>query len=636
MTQVTVVCPNCSARYVIHRSHLGRAALCNQCNERFVLEDRQVEGSRGDPSIQEKTTSHGGDPGKGDPDKTVLYRPGPEPQASDATQEFAIHPTLEVVEGVGVGRIYELSREEITVGRGRECHIVLHDDCVSRVHAQLIRHQGTYLLEDLKSKNGTFVNGQRVVGPRRLEDDDRIQISGTVFAYRCLSPPVREKKGESGSSLVCSIDATGSSAMEAKTNAERKLQAILRINQALGRTLDLEAVLSKMLGGLFEIFPQADRGLVLLREGQRLVPKAVKQRNARRGSIQFSRTIVEKAMDQRQAILSEDVFHDDQIPMTASLAQLEICSIMCVPLLSQDSEPLGVIQLDTQDRSRKFSPEDMQILTSVASQASISVEYAQLHRESIRHAQIEKELEVARVVQHSFLPCRTPELAGYRFWAFYQAAGQVGGDFYDFLHLPNGKQAVLIGDVAGKGIPAALMMAKMSGLCKVALLNHPDCAARAMEQLNREVCQAGLEFGLVTLVLCLIDPASHRIDVANAGHLAPMFLRADGRVEDSVGTALRGFPLGFDPQSEYGTETTQLGPGEYVLLVSDGISEAMNAERQLYTTQRIRGQLAGQQGQDPEKLGEAILEDVRRHVAGYDQKDDMTMVVVQREPVEAA
>jgi serine phosphatase RsbU (regulator of sigma subunit) len=539
---------------------------------------------------------------------------------------------LEVVDGADRGRVFELMRNEIHLGRGRECQVVIQDDCVSRVHARLAWDRDTYTLEDLRSKNGTVLNGQPVTGKVRLQHDDRIQISGTALVYRSTQPLVHEKQGDSGSSLLCTIDATGGGEQLVQANPERKLQAILQISQALGKTLDLDTVLSKVLGGLFEFFPQADRGLVLLREGGRLVPKAVRQRGDTQGSIAYSRTIVEKAMAERQAILSEDVLRDERIPLTASLAQLEICSIMCVPILAQDAEPLGVIQLDTVDKRSKFDTDDMQVLASVAGQAAISVQYAQLHRETVKLAQMQKELDVASTVQHSFLPKTTPAIDGYRFWAYYQAAGQVGGDFYDFLRLPNGNQAVLIGDVAGKGVPAALMMAKISGLCKVALLSHPDDAAEAMASLNRSVCDAELDFGLVTLALCVIDPQRHEVSVSSAGHLSPMFRRRDATIDETVGRAVRGFPLGFERDTSYPSDQTQLGPGEFVVLYSDGVSEAMNPGRELYSTHRIRTELLRMDPGEPAELGQGLLEDVGRHVAGHEQNDDMTLVVFQRDP----
>jgi serine phosphatase RsbU (regulator of sigma subunit) len=171
-------------------------------------------------------------------------------------------------------------------------------------------------------------------------------------------------------------------------------------------------------------------------------------------------------MDDQQAILSEDVASDARFPLTRSIQDFQIRSVMCVPLLSPAGEALGVIQVDARDPRRKFDDDDMQVLAALASQASVAVEYAQLHKEVVKQARLQKEIDIARDVQRNFLPKSTPDVEGYGFWAYYLAAGKVGGDFYDFLRLPNGKQAVLLGDVSGKGIPAALMMAKASTVCR--------------------------------------------------------------------------------------------------------------------------------------------------------------------------
>jgi serine phosphatase RsbU (regulator of sigma subunit) len=176
------------------------------------------------------------------------------------------------------------------------------------------------------------------------------------------------------------------------------------------------------------------------------------------------------------------------------------------------------------------------------------------------------------------------------------------------------------------------MMAKMSAMCKVALLSHPDDVGAAMAFLNRDVCDAGLEFGLVTLLLCVIDPSCHEIHVANAGHISPMFLRKDRNIDETVGADARGFPLGFDHQTEYPTDRTLVAPGESVVLFSDGISEAMNADNELYSTDRIRRKLAAMTTAGPEEFGRALLDDVSQYTAGGKQHDDMTIVVFRRNP----
>ncbi len=528
-------------------------------------------------------------------------------------------------------RQYSLAEEETLVGRDQSCQIVIDDDSVSRQHARIVREDDTYFIEDLESRNGTFVNGEPVDGMVPLKANDRIEIGITLFEFRTASRAGLEPTLDAGPNVVCSIDATATGDTVYKVNAEGKLRAILQITRSLGKTLDRRALLAQMLDGLFQIFPQADRGLVLLREGNRLVPAAVKDRRRRQEHVQYSKTIVSKAVAERKAILSRDVAEDEQIPAAASITRLNIHSVMCVPLFSQDGKVLGVIQMDIQDETSKFDAEDMEILTSVASQASVSVEHAELHRGMMKHARIERELAFARDVQHSFLPGAMPELEGYSFWAYYQAARQVGGDFYDFLRLPNGQEAILVGDVAGKGIPAALMMVKVAGLCKLALLSHPDDVREAMNSLNREVYDGGPERGFVTLVLCVIHPASHEVTVAIAGHVPPLFCRADGTIDDKVGYAARGKPLGVGRDEDYQTDRTQLAPGDAVVLSSDGISEAMNAAEEPYSIQRIRQQLSGAQATGPEEIGEGLLEDVRQYVGDCEQRDDISLVIFQRD-----
>ena len=539
--------------------------------------------------------------------------------------------TLKLLQGKAAPRERRLDVAEILIGRDPACHVVIDDDSVSRKHARVIRDGDTFAVEDLGSKNGTYVNGHAVEGKRRLANGDRIEICSATLRFKSSRPPTFAAKRGSGTSVV-SIDAVAGEDTVLRVNAAGKLRAILQITRSLGRTLDLRALLSNMLNGLLDIFPQADRGLVLLRDKNRLVPAAVKDRRGKQGHVQYSKTIAAKAVVERKAILSQDVIEDDEIPVTASITQLRIHSVMCVPLLSQDMTVLGVIQMDIQDTKKGFDTDDMEILTSVASQASVAIEQAQLHREMMKHARIQRELDFAREVQHSFLPKSMPELEGYRFWVYYEAAREVGGDFYDFLRLPNGKEAVLLGDVAGKGIPAALMMAKVSSLCKLALLSHPDDLGRAMSALNREVFDAGTERGFVTLVLSIIDPSTDELTIAVAGHMTPMIRRADATVDDSAGYEARGRPLGIERELCYETDCRKLEPGDLVVLFSDGISEAMDEADEPYTVERVGDQLRATGGKGPTETGQSLLHDVRRHVGQGAQRDDMSLVIFQRAP----
>jgi len=539
--------------------------------------------------------------------------------------------TLEVLEGSGAGDRFPLNRDEILIGRGLGCQIVLDSLAVSRTHARLVLEDDTYAIEDLGSRGHTFVNDQQIAGRVRLADGDRVKIADVPLVFRSHRPEVSEAPGESALTILRSLDVRQTADAILKVNAEAKLRAVLQITRALGPTLDLETILSKMLDGLFEIFPLADRGLVLLVEGDRLVPRAVKHRHEWQESIQYSKTIVHQAMDRRQAILSEDAAVDERFTQAQSIAEFRIRSVMCVPLLSHETNPFGVIQLDTQRPGARFADDDMEILASVATQASVSVEYGQLHKQRVKQAKLEREMDVAQDVQRNFLPRSTPDLEGYDFWAYYLAAGKVGGDYYDFIRLPNGNQAVVLGDVSGKGVPAALLMAQASAVCKVALLSCPDRIDEAMHRINNEICDASTGGTFITLVLCVIDPQTHEVTLANAGHMSPMFRRGDSSIEEPAGSNVRGFPLGIVRDTHYATTTVGLAPGESVLMFSDGISEATNPEDKLYSDERVGEQLRRMEADTAARIGQALLEDVRRHVAGCEQSDDISLVVFRRD-----
>ena len=539
-------------------------------------------------------------------------------------------PTLKVVRGNNAGREYNLTEDEVCVGRGRECRVTVDDTRASRRHARLVRQDDAYSIEDLKSTNHTFVNGVVVEGSRRLDDRDRIRIGDTQFVFRTAGPTLVESQESDSSVVLASQDVSPDTETMFQVNAQEKLRAILQISQALGRTLDLDVLLYTMLDGLFEIFPRASRALVLLRDGQRLVPRAVKHRDDEEGSVQYSRTIVTRVMDERQAILSQDAAQDERFSSTESVVNLQIRSVMCVPLVSHDSEALGVIQLETQERGAHFKAADVQILASVAVQVSIFLEYARLHGEILRQSRLQRELELAEQVQRDFLPRSTPEVEAYQFWTYYLAAGRVGGDFYDFLSLPNGNQVALLGDVSGKGVPAALRMVKASTMCKVALLRYPDDLGQAASTVNREIYDADGRGGFITLVLCVINPQTHELTVANAGHLAPLRRRPDGTIDELTDRSQSGLPLGVVEDQAYPTSTVAISPGDVVVLYSDGISEAVNPDGEMYTAQRVRKVVAAEKGRPPAETGNALIRDVRRHVGQREQTDDISLVVFGR------
>ncbi len=386
-----------------------------------------------------------------------------------------------------------------------------------------------------------------------------------------------------------------------------------------------------------ELFPQSERGFLILIDPatKRLMRKAFKYRPNKRSSLvapytdevpmSISRSIVNHVIGQKKAVLSQDAGADQDLPTSASIADLKIRSVMCVPLLTPDGEVLGIIQLDTSDR-KQFMQEDLDILTTVAGQAAVAVQNASMHEKLLRNAALERDLNIAENVQKRFLPHSVPKIPGYEFFAFYQPTYEVGGDYYDFMHLPGNRLGIALGDVAGKGVAAALMMAKFSGDTRFCVSTEGS-PQMAIEKLNNLLCAAGIDEKFMTMSLSLLDLERNRITFCSAGH-PPLFLRrADGRVEE-LGEDISGFPLGIMPDWQYKQLEVDIYPGDVMVIYSDGVTDARSPGEEIYDSRdkrRLIKRVADSAG-GAEAVGRAILQDIREFSLGHKQADDITLV----------
>jgi serine phosphatase RsbU (regulator of sigma subunit) len=360
----------------------------------------------------------------------------------------------------------------------------------------------------------------------------------------------------------------------------------------------------------------------------RLIPKAFKQRRGKEEEgARLSRTIINEVIKAKQAILSADAASDARFELSQSIADFRIRSMMCAPLVTGEENVLGVIQIDTLDQRARFANDDLDVLASVASQAAFAIDNAQLHEQQLVQQKVEADLNAARRVQKSLLPTNPPEVPGYQFFDYYEAANQVGGDFYDYIPLRDGRVAVVLSDVSGKGVAAALVMARLSADVRYWLASEPS-AAKAVDRINESFCRSGWEDRFATFVLALLDPRENRVTVVNAGHMPPLVRQAGGRVEE-VAPNSSGFVLGMAEGVEYESADVALGPGEMLVLFTDGISEALNPANDLYTLKRLAEQ-TGRGADGAAALGRAILDDVKQHAAGRAQSDDMCLVVFGR------
>lgn len=553
--------------------------------------------------------------------------------------------SLTRIDDEGSNERYSLDEDCMVLGRHPDCQIQLDFGAISRQHAQVVREGNRFFVEDLGSRNGTLVNDEQVNGRRHLLDGDRLKICDISFQFvseEKLSEPSWGSVPGDESSRAVLVDGTASSRVMSKVemtsdgsnlqleaNPQAKLQAVLEISRDLSRTLSLDEVLPKMLDSLFKIFFQADRGFIVLKNDANgaLIPKAVKfRRPDHDDTIRISRTIVNEVMEGREAILSADAASDERFQMSQSIADFSIRSMMCAPLMDSEGTVLGVIQIDTLNQKRRFTEDDLAVLAGVAAPAGMAIENAQLHDDVLRQQALERDLEMAHRVQQGLLPSEPPELSGYRFFDFYEPARHVGGDSYDYVPLPDGRLAVILADVSGKGVAAALLMAKLTAESRYCLASERDPAA-AIQRLNRTFSGPGWEDRFVTLLLAVLDPASDEMQVVNAGHLPPLVRHGDS--VEMPGEEFAGLPLGVVPDYPYEAFSVTLGPGDYAAFYTDGFSEAMNAGGELYGLERMKERFADDEP-DAAELGGHLLEDVEQFVSGHPQSDDMCLVCIGR------
>ncbi|MBM3888520.1 MAG: FHA domain-containing protein [Verrucomicrobia bacterium] len=547
---------------------------------------------------------------------------------------------LEIHQGSEPRRV-ELTRATTVIGRTSDCGVVLASPSVSRRHARIVRKGQAFCIEDLRSHNGTVVNGRRIGQPVALADGDQITISEHRLEFRASGQPgeksplrleMTDRRGETAT-IISTRDASCiAPPIEAgEVGAELKLRAVLDITRELG-ALQVEQLLPRILNSLFAIFLQADRGFILLKEagsGQ-LAPKAVKNRSGPDdGVLRMSRTLMQQVFEQRRAVLLADTREVGPFDVSVSIRGFNICSVMCAPLLGRENKPLGIIQVHTEDPRRQFRPEDLEVLVSAASAAAIALENAQMREELLAQERLRCEVELARKVQLGFLPADSPRVPGYQFYASYEAAHTVGGDYYGFLELPDRRLAISLGDVSGKGLPAALLMAHLASDIRFSAISTPDPAA-VVESVNRSLGDAGLMDRFVTLLFIVLDWTSHTLRLVNAGHAPPLLRHPSGQMEE-LGADVAGMVLNItlNPDNRYEAFSTTLEPGALLLLYTDGITDARNAAGEMFGAERLH-ELFRRVPNDPAQAGDLILREVRAFSAGCAQADDMTLICFGR------
>ncbi len=406
-----------------------------------------------------------------------------------------------------------------------------------------------------------------------------------------------------------------------------RLSTLIEVNGIISSSLNLDQILENVMTISKQVMNADASSLMLIDERTRelvyqvaLGEVGVKLKQEFR--LKMGQGIAGTVAEEGKALLIGDVYaHPKFFRGHDEATGYRTKSMIAVPL-KVGERITGVAQVINRLDGDPFDADDLELFAALCGMAAIAIENAKMHRSLMEKQRLVKDMEFARTVQESFLPQHAPEVRNYKFSAHYTPAQEVGGDFYDFIRLDRGRTGIVIGDVSGKGVPAALYMAKLGSDLRTLAFTEGDPAA-ALTKLNVLLAERSRRGMFATLLYIELDGETGRLIMANAGHLPPLLKKADGSVGKlpTAGSA----PLGILPTLSFTRQLASLEPGDTVVLYTDGIIEAMNARDELYGYERFEALIAVSPA-DPEAMKAAIVEDVNRFTGLSPQHDDMTLV----------
>jgi sigma-B regulation protein RsbU (phosphoserine phosphatase) len=549
---------------------------------------------------------------------------------------------LEVISPDGARKYVRVTQTPFLIGRGAETgnHLQLTDRRISRNCAAIVTEANRYYLEDRGQRRGVFINGEKIES-RALIDGDNITF-GLEDSYQVIFRAATGTSDEAIPQLLTRIDHMTSS--ESTGGGLRKLNVLLEATALLHSQLPLDSVLAKMLDHAVAV-TDADRGLLEEavegpgeRQSERLRVRLARRSGGQRlppESMTPSQTAIQLAIRKQLPVITEDIEQADMnLQAAASIVAQGLRAVVVIPLYataraSSESatnvvrgEFLGVLYLDSK-RPTAFSKLDRQILDALAADAASILDNARLVEKERERQALEQQIAIARDIQQALLPKNFrdyPHLAvsGVNFPCL-----SVGGDYFDVFPLDEHRTAFLLADVSGKGLGAALLTTMLQGaLSGMTLGTDP---ARVFNHVNRFLCDHAEVGRYATMFFGILDDAG-ALEYINAGHPSPILLR-NTTAEEAFTEG--SFPVGLVPEAEFSTATLKLEPNDTLVLYSDGVTEAMDPDEQLYGVGRLREVLQGKNEMGLDDIQKMVLESVENFARGARQADDVTMLLVR-------
>ncbi len=532
---------------------------------------------------------------------------------------------LEVTDALG-RRVVPIGKAPFEIGRRETNDLRLAGSEVSRDHAEIVAGDAGFVVRDRSSRYGTYVNGEPVT-ERALVHGDRIRLGRSGGAEMVFLVAESEPVPDRSSTTTAIGDL-------------RQIAALLEGLRALGTGRVLDDVLSLVLDAAIDV-SSAERAFIMLASATGELEFKMARGRGRitlpGGTFATSRKIPEEVFRTGEPRLVADLLDGELANVHMGTVALGIRNVLCVPLrlvryldkgeAVGEERRIGVLYLDSREKGLLMSSSTRAALETLATEAAVAIENARLYRETMEKARMEQEMRIAAEIQQALLP----KMA--RTGSFFAAAAaslpcrSIGGDFYDYVDLPGGALGFALGDVAGKGPPAALLSAMMQGIF-AAQAASSDSPSQTISRVNLALYRRGIESRFVTLMYGTLAPDG-RLTYCNAGHNPPLVLSRSGSRLDMRRLEIGGPIVGLFEGATFEEETVALKPKDWLIVFSDGVSEAMSASGDEYGENRIVEIAEKNMSLEPRQLLEALFADVRQFARGAAQSDDITAMVLR-------
>lgn len=570
-------------------------------------------------------------------------------------------PKLSILSGEESGRLFKFDRDQLTIGRSVNNDMQIVDRRMSRNHVLITRHNAAYFIEDLKSKNGSLLNGKPLIKKEPLRHGDTIQVGDSTVLFTLgedTSSPF-EELGLEGTMVLNNTQINREGAPYRLVNEEnwgntrgeirvgnrpksltlsdsnlgakeqsRHLEIIYEVMEAIRSTFSTDELLHLIMDIIMKVI-KPDRAYLLLSEtdGGELIPEVIRDdQKGQNDEICISNSIVNRCIRESVSLLVTDAAQDSRFNASESIIANKIRTAMVAPLIYKE-QSLGVVYLDTNTRAFPYMETDLELITGIANQAAVAIVNARLHSQLVEQHKVAREMEIARTIQMNLLPKVYPNLPGYDVSAMSLPAKHVGGDYYDFLTLPDGRIGFAIADVSGKGVPAAILTATTRSYLQSETQQADTTIAETVQRINRMVHRDVTNDMYVTMALIYLNPKKGELEYVNAGHSHPILMSHQGEIKflDEGGLF-----LGIVDVGTYEKANEVMNQGDILVMVTDGVTDILNGKGEAFGAERFYSILRQSTHLSAEEIRNAIYQACVTHRGDADQFDDFTLIVIKR------